>query len=85
MCLENDDNDTNMLLESILEKTNILRLLLYVACMCVGGLGTFENNPLAAGPSLTNCVAKTIDMIPEGVRESTRLFLGATAGMRLLQ
>ena len=53
--------------------------------MHIGGLGTFENNPSDAGASLTHCVEETIDQIPEGVKESSRLFLGATAGMRLLR
>ncbi|GFR90436.1 ectonucleoside triphosphate diphosphohydrolase 1 [Elysia marginata] len=49
------------------------------------GIGSFENNPSAAGASLIECLKKAESMIPTEKYSNTPVYLGATAGMRLIQ
>ncbi|XP_018960625.1 ectonucleoside triphosphate diphosphohydrolase 8-like [Cyprinus carpio] len=48
------------------------------------GISSYVQNPLAAGESLKKCLDIAKAAIPEGERKTTPVYLGATAGMRLL-
>ena len=49
------------------------------------GLSSYAGNPSAAANSLRSLLDKAVAHIPLEARATTRLFLGATAGLRLLQ
>uniref|UniRef100_A0A8C4QCP1 Uncharacterized protein n=1 Tax=Eptatretus burgeri TaxID=7764 RepID=A0A8C4QCP1_EPTBU len=56
------------------------------SCSVAGpGISSYEDNPLAAGDSLKECLQKAEHTIDSRKHKDTPLFLGATAGMRLLQ
>ncbi|XP_050967800.1 ectonucleoside triphosphate diphosphohydrolase 8 [Labeo rohita] len=48
------------------------------------GISSYVNNPPAAGESLKKCLDVAKAAIPEGKQKTTPVYLGATAGMRLL-
>ncbi|KAK7110246.1 ectonucleoside triphosphate diphosphohydrolase 8-like [Littorina saxatilis] len=49
------------------------------------GISSYANNPDDAGPSLKKCLDSAMGRIPSDLHDSTPVYLGATAGMRLLQ
>ncbi|GFN75651.1 ectonucleoside triphosphate diphosphohydrolase 1 [Plakobranchus ocellatus] len=49
------------------------------------GIASFENNPSEAGASLIDCLKKAETLIPNSKYSDTPVYLGATAGMRLLK
>ncbi|XP_065828062.1 ectonucleoside triphosphate diphosphohydrolase 1-like [Oscarella lobularis] len=49
-----------------------------------GGISKFVQNPSGAGPSLASCLDTVTSMIPSAKYTTTRIYLGATAGMRKL-
>ncbi|XP_062324876.1 ectonucleoside triphosphate diphosphohydrolase 8 [Osmerus eperlanus] len=49
------------------------------------GISSYAQNPPAAGISLTKCLEMAKIAIPDGQQTATPVYLGATAGMRLLQ
>uniref|UniRef100_UPI00358F5C92 ectonucleoside triphosphate diphosphohydrolase 2-like isoform X2 n=1 Tax=Myxine glutinosa TaxID=7769 RepID=UPI00358F5C92 len=49
------------------------------------GISSYEDDPLDAGASLKECLKKAEHTIDSRKHKDTPLFLGATAGMRLLQ
>ncbi|KAM7093569.1 ectonucleoside triphosphate diphosphohydrolase 8 isoform 1-T1 [Molossus nigricans] len=56
-----------------------------LACKVEGpGISSYTSNPAQAGESLRGCLEEALAVIPEAQRPQTPLFLGATAGMRLL-
>ncbi|XP_053852362.1 ectonucleoside triphosphate diphosphohydrolase 2 [Vidua macroura] len=48
------------------------------------GISSYSSNPLAAGTSLEHCLNQALRDVPKEKHASTPLYLGATAGMRLL-
>ncbi|XP_033632927.1 ectonucleoside triphosphate diphosphohydrolase 8-like [Asterias rubens] len=50
-----------------------------------GGISSYTDTPQAAGDSLRSCLDAVKDVISEQYYEYTSLYLGATAGMRLLR
>ncbi|XP_053060287.1 ectonucleoside triphosphate diphosphohydrolase 8 isoform X5 [Acinonyx jubatus] len=48
------------------------------------GISSYASNPAQAGESLQGCLEEALALIPEAQQRKTPLFLGATAGMRLL-
>ncbi|XP_057355292.1 ectonucleoside triphosphate diphosphohydrolase 8 isoform X3 [Manis pentadactyla] len=55
------------------------------ACQVKGpGISSYASNPTEAGESLQGCLEEALALIPEARRPETPMFLGATAGMRLL-
>ncbi|XP_018863981.1 ectonucleoside triphosphate diphosphohydrolase 2 isoform X2 [Parus major] len=48
------------------------------------GISSYSSNPLAAGTSLEHCLNLALKDVPKEKHASTPLYLGATAGMRLL-
>lgn len=56
-----------------------------MTCKAEGpGISSYVDNPAQAGKSLQGCLDKALAHIPETHWHTTPLFLGATAGMRLL-
>nr|XP_012423659.1 PREDICTED: ectonucleoside triphosphate diphosphohydrolase 8 [Odobenus rosmarus divergens] len=56
-----------------------------LACQVKGpGISSYASNPAQAGESLQGCLEEALALIPEARRQETPMFLGATAGMRLL-
>ncbi|KAF0877408.1 ectonucleoside triphosphate diphosphohydrolase 8 isoform X2 [Crocuta crocuta] len=56
-----------------------------LACQAEGpGISSYASNPAQAGKSLRGCLEEALALIPEAQHQETPLFLGATAGMRLL-
>lgn len=53
----------------------------------VDSLDSFANNPAGAAKVVTQLIENTkkIQQIPKSLYESTHIYLGATAGMRLLK
>ncbi|ELU13730.1 hypothetical protein CAPTEDRAFT_169207 [Capitella teleta] len=49
------------------------------------GISTYVNNPDLAGESLKECLTKAEAVIPPSKQASSPIYLGATAGMRLLR
>ncbi|KAK7508685.1 hypothetical protein BaRGS_00000251 [Batillaria attramentaria] len=50
-----------------------------------GGISSFANNASEAGESLVKCLEKAKSQIPSDKYKDTPVYLGATAGMRLLE
>ncbi|NXS13879.1 ENTP2 diphosphohydrolase, partial [Neodrepanis coruscans] len=48
------------------------------------GISSYISNPLAAGTSLEQCLNQALSDVPKEKHMDTPLYLGATAGMRLL-
>ncbi|XP_068162398.1 ectonucleoside triphosphate diphosphohydrolase 1 isoform X2 [Antennarius striatus] len=48
------------------------------------GISSYASNPVGAGDSLTDCMLEAKKQIPKSRHQDTPLYLGATAGMRLL-
>jgi len=59
--------------------------VLYCFCCAAGPLADFDSNPSAAGPALEDCLNKAADELPLFIKGHTPLYLGATAGMRVLK
>ncbi|XP_040819514.1 ectonucleoside triphosphate diphosphohydrolase 8 isoform X2 [Ochotona curzoniae] len=56
-----------------------------LACRAQGrGISSYAANPLGAAESLRDCLEEAVAHIPQAQHRETPLFLGATAGMRLL-
>uniref|UniRef100_A0ABI8AK19 Ectonucleoside triphosphate diphosphohydrolase 8 n=1 Tax=Felis catus TaxID=9685 RepID=A0ABI8AK19_FELCA len=56
-----------------------------LVCQAKGpGISSYASNPAQAGESLQGCLEEALALIPEAQQRKTPLFLGATAGMRLL-
>ncbi|XP_067833171.1 ectonucleoside triphosphate diphosphohydrolase 2-like, partial [Heptranchias perlo] len=54
-------------------------------CKVAGaGISSYAADPPAAGNSLKTCLDRTVETIPTERHAETPLYLGATAGMRLL-
>ncbi|XP_060241034.1 ectonucleoside triphosphate diphosphohydrolase 3 isoform X2 [Meriones unguiculatus] len=49
------------------------------------GISSYENNPQDAPRAFEDCMLKVRARVPEHLHSSTRVYLGATAGMRLLR
>ncbi|KAH0507500.1 Ectonucleoside triphosphate diphosphohydrolase 3 [Microtus ochrogaster] len=49
------------------------------------GISSYENNPQEAPKAFDDCMLKVKEQVPESLHGSTRIYLGATAGMRLLR
>ncbi|XP_064420191.1 ectonucleoside triphosphate diphosphohydrolase 8 [Latimeria chalumnae] len=50
-----------------------------------GGISSYNNDPPKAGESLRTCLKEAQKAIPAGQHQETPVYLGATAGMRLLR
>lgn len=50
-----------------------------------GGISSYADNPSRAGQSLAECLDQALQEVPKERHVSTPLYLGATAGMRLLK
>ncbi|XP_006918294.1 ectonucleoside triphosphate diphosphohydrolase 8 isoform X2 [Pteropus alecto] len=48
------------------------------------GISSYASNPEQAGESLRGCLEEALALVPEDQHQETPMFLGATAGMRLL-
>ncbi|GCB66001.1 hypothetical protein scyTo_0000525 [Scyliorhinus torazame] len=48
-------------------------------------ISSCDDDPAQAAQSLQHCLKETMEKIPEDKHNSTPLYFGATAGMRLLQ
>ena len=51
----------------------------------LGAISTFSTNPEAAGQSLQPCIDEATNQIADYNYKKTPVYLGATAGMRLLK
>lgn len=52
----------------------------------VAGISSYVSNPDEAGQSLQSCITSTAEkLIPSYLRNRSPIYLGATAGMRLLK
>lgn len=55
-------------------------------CLPVGGgISSYADNPAGAGQSLVGCLEQALRDVPRESHAGTPLYLGATAGMRLLK
>lgn len=50
-----------------------------------GGISSYADNPPGAGQSLVECLEQALRDVPKERHAGTPLYLGATAGMRLLR
>nr|XP_060464088.1 ectonucleoside triphosphate diphosphohydrolase 8 isoform X3 [Panthera onca] len=56
-----------------------------LVCQAKGpGISSYASSPARAGESLQGCLEEALALIPEAQQRKTPMFLGATAGMRLL-
>nr|KAF6484221.1 ectonucleoside triphosphate diphosphohydrolase 8 [Rousettus aegyptiacus] len=56
-----------------------------LACQVKGpGISSYASDPEQAGQSLRGCLEEALALVPEAQHQETPMFLGATAGMRLL-
>ncbi|XP_054583378.1 ectonucleoside triphosphate diphosphohydrolase 8 isoform X1 [Eptesicus fuscus] len=56
-----------------------------LACRVKGpGISSYASDPAQAGESLRGCLEEALAAVPEAQQQRTPMFLGATAGMRLL-
>ncbi|PIO37898.1 hypothetical protein AB205_0022190 [Aquarana catesbeiana] len=54
-------------------------------CFCAGpGISSYANDPPSAGKSLVACLEEAMNIIPPEGQRGAPAYLGATAGMRLL-
>ena len=60
----------------------ILKMFVFVAG---GGISNYTEHPEGAGASLVTCLKEARDIVPVTSRSTTPIWLGATAGMRLLR
>ncbi|XP_075468403.1 ectonucleoside triphosphate diphosphohydrolase 1 isoform X1 [Ascaphus truei] len=69
------------------EKENDTGVVQQVEDCKVEGLGisSYSREPAKAGPSLLTCMNRARNVIPESRQRETPVYLGATAGMRLLR
>lgn len=65
----------------MLYNSTVKTLLLFLG----DGISSYVQNPPAAGESLKKCLDVAKAAVPEGQRKTTPVYLGATAGMRLLR
>ncbi|CAO2633175.1 Ectonucleoside triphosphate diphosphohydrolase 3, partial [Lemmus lemmus] len=49
------------------------------------GISSYEDNPQEAPKAFDDCMLRVKEQVPENLHGSTRIYLGATAGMRLLR
>uniref|UniRef100_A0A8C2VAB6 Ectonucleoside triphosphate diphosphohydrolase 8 n=1 Tax=Chinchilla lanigera TaxID=34839 RepID=A0A8C2VAB6_CHILA len=57
-----------------------------LACQAEGpGISSYASDPARAGESLRGCLEEALALVPEARQRETPMFLGATAGMRLLR
>lgn len=49
------------------------------------GISSYASTPWKAGESLTVCMQEAMQKVPRSRHQDTPLYLGATAGMRLLK
>ncbi|XP_006900731.1 PREDICTED: ectonucleoside triphosphate diphosphohydrolase 8 [Elephantulus edwardii] len=57
-----------------------------LVCQVEGpGISSYASNPAEAGESLRGCLKEALALIPAAQHQETPMFLGATAGMRLLR
>lgn len=49
------------------------------------GISSYASDPAQAGESLRGCLEEALAVVPEAQQQRTPVFLGATAGMRLLR
>lgn len=54
-------------------------------CVSGPGISSYTSNPEQAGESLRGCLEEALALIPRAQQPDTPMFLGATAGMRLLR
>ena len=54
-------------------------------CVSGPGISSYASNPTQAGESLQGCLQEALAVVPAAQHQLTPLFLGATAGMRLLR
>lgn len=54
-------------------------------CVSGPGISSYTSDPEQAGESLQGCLEEALALIPEAQHQETPMFLGATAGMRLLR
>lgn len=54
-------------------------------CISGPGISSYASDPVQAGESLRGCLEEALALIPEAQHRGTPMFLGATAGMRLLR
>ncbi|XP_057405448.1 ectonucleoside triphosphate diphosphohydrolase 8 isoform X5 [Balaenoptera acutorostrata] len=70
--LANKENDTGVVSQAL-------------ACQAKGpGISSYASDPAQAGESLQGCLEEALALIPKAKHQQTPMFLGATAGMRLL-
>ena len=54
-------------------------------CYIIDELSKFADKPTEAGSSLTKCLDEASDEVPWAIKQYTPVYLGATAGMRILR
>ena len=54
-------------------------------CVPGSGISSYASNPARVGESLQGCLEEALALIPKAKHHETPMFLGATAGMRLLR
>ena len=59
--------------------------MIMIWCWSGGGISEYTDDPTKAGESLEPCLDVAHDAVPPGLRAETPVYLGATAGMRLLE
>jgi len=59
--------------------------LLTCVMLVMHSISSFAHDPSKAGPELQPCLDKAKDVVPRQQHATTPIFLGATAGMRLLR
>uniref|UniRef100_F6WKG7 Ectonucleoside triphosphate diphosphohydrolase 2 n=1 Tax=Ornithorhynchus anatinus TaxID=9258 RepID=F6WKG7_ORNAN len=62
----------------------IIILILCLSPTAGGGISSYEHHPFLAGRSLLDCLNQALRDVPKDRHAVTPLYLGATAGMRLL-
>ena len=49
------------------------------------GISSYTSDPSQAGESIKECLDEAVDAIPKSEQKESPIYLGATAGMRLLR
>lgn len=58
----------------------------HLGCCVPGpGISSYASDPARVGESLQGCLEEALALIPKAKHHETPMFLGATAGMRLLR